>query len=72
MGNQNKISRNGSKTKEKWITIKDIERIHKVKLLGVYCQENLKWNSQVKEITERQTRGSSICASVGIEGKTPG
>ena len=71
MGNQNKISLKGSKTKEKWITFKDIERIPKFKLLGVYCQENLKWNSHVKEITGMQTRGSCICGSGGIEGKTP-
>ena len=33
-----------------------IERVDTVKLLGVGCQSNLKWNSHIKEITRQKKK----------------
>ena len=62
---------NSSKTKDMWITFKDmpepsvitalennlIERVSKFKLQGVYYQENLKWNRHIEEIMGKANRG---------------
>ena len=71
MGNKlnNKMVLNSSKTKDMWIIFKDmpepsvitlennlIERVSKFKLLGVYYQENLKWNRHVEEIMGNANR----------------
>ena len=35
---------------------KEIERVNTFKLLGVYCQDNLKWNRHIEEITKKASR----------------
>ena len=61
---------NAKKTKDMWICFGKsdpqppnlyvgdnmIERVDTVKLLGVGCQSNLKWNSHIKEITRKGNR----------------
>ena len=61
---QNKIELNSKKTKDMWITFQkswpipalinmgrtELERISEFKLLGVYVQNDLKWNTHVPSI----------------------
>ena len=62
---QNKMELNAKKTKDMWITFKkscpipapinigptELERVSEFKLLGVYVQNDLKWNTHVSSIT---------------------
>ena len=62
---QNKMELNAKKTKVMWITFKkscpipapinigatELERVSEFKLLGVYVQNDLKWNTHVSSIT---------------------
>ena len=43
---------------------KEIERVNAFKLLGIWCQNNLKWNTQMK-LLERQTKDYIISGNVG-------
>ncbi len=65
---QNKMALNPKKTKEMWICFTDsipeppririddeeVERVKSFKLLGVSCQNDLKWNKHVDEITRKR------------------
>ena len=54
-------------TKEKWITFKEIESVHKVKLLGVHCQENLNGIATSKKLRKGKREALVCCASVGLK-----
>ena len=42
-----------------------IERVDTFKLLGVRCQNNMKWNSHIKELTRKGNRKLTIQGSKG-------
>ena len=64
---QNKMELNAKKAKDMWITFKkscptspptsirptELERVSEFKLLGVYVQNNLKWNTHVSSIVSK-------------------
>ena len=64
---QNKMELNAKKTKDMWITFKkscpipapinigptELERVSDFKLLGVYVQNDLKWNTHVSSIVSK-------------------
>ena len=64
---QNKMELNAKKTKDMWITFKkscpipapinigttELERVSEFKLLGVYVQNDLKWNTHVSSIVSK-------------------
>ena len=64
---QNKMELNAKKTKDMWITFKkscpipapinigptELERVSEFKLLGVYVQSDLKWNTYVSSIVSK-------------------
>ena len=64
---QNKMELNAKKTKDMWITFKkscpipapinigptELERVSGFKLLGVYVQSDLKWNTYVSSIVSK-------------------
>ena len=66
----NKMELNPQKTKDMWICFTDsvqepppiqigdeiIERVKTFKLLGVCCQNNLKWNEHIEQITRKANR----------------
>ncbi|CAB4045585.1 Hypothetical predicted protein [Paramuricea clavata] len=87
--NANRIKLNAKKTRDMWICFEKsipqppnlyigdvmIERVNSFKLLGVSCQSNTKWNSQIKEITRmgnrrlchlRQCRKAHLPTEVGL------
>ena len=77
---QNKMELNAKKTKDMWITFKkscpipapinigptELERVSEFKLLGVYVQNDLKWNTHVQSIVSKACKqtGSTISGSV--------
>ena len=74
---QNKMELNAKKTKDMWITFKkscpipapinigptELERVSEFKL-GVYVQNDLKWNTHVSSIVSKACNGSTILRSV--------
>ena len=66
----NKMELNKKKTKDMWICFTDsaqeppptqigddiIERVKTFKLLGVWCQDDLKWNEHIEQITRKANR----------------
>ena len=87
--NRNKMILNSKKTKEVWICFRDcipeppplkigrdtVERASSFKLLGVWHQNNLKWNKHVEEVAKkankqlfslRECRRANLPTEVGI------
>ena len=67
---RNKMELNVKKTKDMWICFKEgipeppllmigndaIERVKSFKLLGLWCNNTLKWNTHVEEITKKASK----------------
>ena len=71
---RNKMILNSTKTKDMWICFRDcipeppplkigsdtIERVSSFKLLGVWHQNNLKWNTHVEEVAKKAKNGCLV------------